>query len=759
MRENINGASSRVTVINGLRGVAVMLVLGYHFDVPLFERGYWGVDLFFWISGFLITGGFLREYAFNRELNRKFGWIDIRYYFIKRVRRILPLSLLVLGAVVSIIYIFDENNALSQTLRRVPRILSFTFNMQLQSDSQDYFLKSFQDFGLLHYWSLSVEEQIYILSPLFFLLAVSFHGLRFFGYKSKWYQRVLGLNLILSCISFYFMIRQNQNNSISNYYSTFSRFWEFGLGSIFAVLAHIGLYKKISSQVKIYLIQISSLTIIFSFILLENQGFGPLVLIPLAATSIFVLLTSTGINRDFLSRLLNSRVLQFFGDIAFPLYLVHWPAMILLRNFPNQSSLTNILIYLTGITLLSYVLHKYIEMPILKIDISRFRLNSALASEKHHPRFARRSRIITIIAIFSLVTPFAILSYPKESKQSFASVYSFLQERRYVTFSEQNQPVEKKSDLNTNPITPNAPVSPKLETTPAPAEIPRGFNSPLDSKSSQTPIAKKSDEQRIDSQWLAALEVAAKTSKSKRSYAAAQSVLMEELRKGWFSGCLDSKSAESACVVGSGEKEILLLGDSFSFALKEALVKSMPSGWKIRILTKGSCLPWNVNQYNKDGTIKTDCSDHATWVQAYITRTRPTLIVASGADQWLSQSSYDQWLTGFRSAVKFYSANSEKVVIISSAPGSGNLKDCVGADLSMRKCFGTPNEISKFVKIQKQESESLKYRFVNLIDYLCLNSTCPAVIDDTPVYADGNHMSADFSKKFGAVFKNLRLFG
>ena len=89
MTENFNAESSRVTVINGLRGVAVILVLGYHFDIPLFERGYWGVDLFFWISGFLITGGFLREYAFNRELNQKFGWIDIRYYFIKRVRRIL----------------------------------------------------------------------------------------------------------------------------------------------------------------------------------------------------------------------------------------------------------------------------------------------------------------------------------------------------------------------------------------------------------------------------------------------------------------------------------------------------------------------------------------------------------------------------------------------------------------------------------------------------------------------------------------------
>ena len=758
MKENINGASSRVTVINGLRGVAVILVLGYHFDVPLFERGYWGVDLFFWISGFLITGGFLREYALNRESNQKFGWIDLRYYFIKRVRRILPLSLLVLGAVVSIIYIFGDANALAQTLKRLPRILSFTFNMQLQSDSQDYFLKSFQDYGLLHYWSLSVEEQIYILSPLLFLFAVSFHGLRFFGYKSKWYQRVLGLNLILSCTSFYFMLRQNQNNSISNYYSTFSRFWEFGLGAVFAVLAHISLSKKISSQVKIYLIQVSSLTIISSFILLENQGFGPLVLIPLTATSIFVLLTITGGSRDFLSRALNSRVFQFFGDIAFPLYLVHWPAMILLRSFPNQSSLLNILIYLTGITLLSYLLHKYIEMPILKIDVSRFRLNSVLASAKHHPRFARRSRLITIIAIFSLITPIVILSYPKESKQTFASIYSFLQERRYGTPSEQNLPTEKESNLNTNPVTPKASVSTNPEAKTAPEEIQSGNNPPSGSKPSPTPIVRK-DEQTIDTQWLSALEVAAKTSQAKGSYVATQSILMEELRKSWFSGCLDSKSVESACVVGSGEKELVLLGDSFSFALREALAKSLPSGWKIRILTKGSCLPWNVTQYNKNGTIRTDCADHATWVQAYISRNRPAMIVASGADQWFENSSYDQWLTGFRSAVKFYSANSDKLVIISSAPGSGNLKDCVGTDLSMRKCFGTPNEISQFVKVQKQESESLKYRFVNLIDYLCINSSCPAVISDTPVYADGNHMSADFSKKFGAVIKNLRLFG
>ncbi len=758
MTERMKGTPSRLSVINGLRGVAVILVLGFHFDVPLFERGYWGVDLFFWISGFLITGGFMREYSLNRDLNQKFGWIDIRYYFIRRARRILPLSILVLGTLMLVIYIFGNENALSQTLKRFPRILSFTFNMQLQSDSQDYFLKSFKDYGLLHYWTLSVEEQIYILSPLLFLFAVSFHGLRLFGYKTKWYQRVLGLNLFLSIASFYFMLVQNDRNSVVNYYSTFSRFWEFGLGAIASIIFHLGVHRRLNSQVRIYLIQVSSLTLIFSFILLENRGFGPLVLIPLVSTSIFVLLSIPTGEKNFLSKVLNSKALQFFGDIAFPLYLIHWPAMMLLRSFPNQSSLLNIFLYLTGITVLSYLIHKFIEIPTLKIDISRFQLGALGALTKYHPRTARRYKKLTFVTLTALITSIAILSYPKAIENSFKNVYSFLNDTRYGTVSEKNQPADKKSNFEANPITPKASLSAKPEVATAPEEVQSGSNSPPESKPSPTTTVKKA-EQVIDSQWKAELEVAVKTSRAKGSYVASQSDLMEELRKSWLSGCLDSKSVESACVLGSGEKEIVLLGDSFSFALKDALAKSLPPGWKIRILTKGSCLPWNITQYNKDGTIRTDCSNHGAWVQEYIARTSPKMIVASGADQWLVNSSYDQWVTGFRSAVKFYTANSEKVVIVSSAPGSGNLKDCVGTDLSMQKCFGTPDQISRFVEIQKRESQSLKYSFINLIDFLCIKSACPALINDTPVYADGNHLSLDFSKKFSTIIRSLRIYG
>jgi|GEM_PF-3086624 len=757
MTQENNQKSTWLPTINGLRGVAVLLVFGFHFEVPLFESGYWGVDLFFWISGFLITSGFLREYTLNRELNRKFGWIDIRYYFIRRARRILPLSFLVLVVVASVVYFFGDSNALSQTLRRFPRILSFTFNMQLQGDSQDYFLKSFQDFGLLHYWSLSVEEQIYILSPFLFLFAVSFHGFKLFGYRSTWHQRVLGLNIILCVASFYFMLKKNEDDSIVNYYSTFSRFWQFGLGAIIATLVHMGFHKRFSNQIRLYLSQVSSWSMIFSFILLENQGFGPLVLIPLTCTSIFVLFCVTEQRRSFLVKVLNSRMFQFFGDIAFPLYLVHWPAMILLRSFPNRSSLLNILIYLTAITAVSYLLHRYVEKPTMKMDISRFRSAPADSLAINHPRGARRRRKITIITLLSLIASIAILSYPKESKQNFSEFYSLLNATRYGKVSGVNGTAETVPDFSAAPETPRAKPTINPGATIAPEVTSEGSDSPVDRKPSPTPLVTKTEEQ-IDEKWQASLSLSTQTLQVKANYASNQRRLMEDLRKSWFSGCLDSKSAESACVEGSGEKEIVLLGDSFSFALKDAIVKSMPSGWRVRILTKGSCLPWNVTQYKTEGTKQIDCVDHKTWTQEYIAASRPEMIIASGADQWFSNSSFDQWVTGFRSAVKFYLANSKKVVIVSSAPGSGNLQNCVSADLSLRKCFGFPGSISKFVEIQKRDSQSLKFEFINLIDYLCISS-CPAVIYDTPVYADGSHLSVDFSKKFSEAIKNLRLFG
>ena len=750
------GAPTRFSLINGLRGIAVLMVLGFHFNVPFFVRGYWGVDLFFWISGFLITGGFIAEYSANRDLNRKVGWLDLRYYFIRRARRILPLSLLVLMFVLLAVRIFADSSALTQTLKRVPRILTFTLNLQLQGDAQDYFLNTNQDYGLLHYWSLSVEEQLYVLSPFLFLFAVSFHGLSFLKFRIDWYNRVLFLNLILAGLSFWLMLHQNIVNSSANYYSVFSRFWEFGLGSVTAVLWHQGKTNWINPQARVYFSQVSPLIILASLLFLRNEGFSPLVAIPLICVSIYVLFNLKSNSNRLFTRFLNLKVLQFFGDIAFPLYLIHWPAMIFLRSNPNYSSLFNILLYLVCIIVVAHLLHVFVERPLLAIDISRFKRFEIGTKKSVNTKTIKRSKRKTLIIISAITIPLAGMSYPDEATTQLQRLTSLLSTDRYGTLANDASP---EMPMATTPETLESDFSTPVaeqRVVPKTNQVPRPPEDSIDQTSPPPPSP--SPKAKTIFQWTKALEEASRTYEISGSLIARQKRVLEELKKSWFTGCLNSRTAETACVLGSGEKEAVLLGDSFAFALKDGLGEVVPPGWRVKILTRGSCLPWDVTQYNKNGSLKTDCADHSVWVKDYITSSRPELIIATGADQWLENSSLSAWQSGYRSAIEFYSTHSERVLIVSSAPGSGNLSKCVTEDLSLRGCFGTPNAITNFVALQKKLSISENYEYLNLIDYLCVKGFCPAVLSNVPVYADGSHFSSEFSSLLSQIFVNLNSF-
>lgn len=742
-------------LVNGLRGLAVLLVLGFHFNVPFLEQGFWGVDLFFWISGFLITGGFLREYSKNREDNQKYGWIDVRYYFLRRVKRILPLSILV-AFLVAIFSILSGNvEAISQNLRRIPRILTFSLNMQIQNDNQNYFLGSNQDYGLLHYWSLSVEEQIYILSPILFLLATSLHGKRVFAWKSSWISRVLILNIFLSLTSMTFMIFQNRADSISNYYSTFSRFWEFGFGSICSILNFQGISKKIDNQLSIYLSHMSSFALIAAIVTLKNNIFGPVVLVPLFSTSIFVLLNYSKRRKTFLARILETRMLQFLGFIAFPLYLVHWPAMVLLHHTRYHSSLINVLLYLLILVAVSYILHRYIELPAIRINLERFKRNSDSEQVNFLSGRSKSQRRIVVIGLFVTLSPILWLSYPAEVESRFYSLKSFFLQNRYGTLTENDSKVGQVKTLASSPSGTSLPQDHRETNmvSPNPDSI-----SVKNLRTSASPMPNKAKIQNGISTWKLDIMRASQVMIVPKGYKTDQAQVMRELRRSWNSGCLDSKSFESACKYGDGPKAAVLLGDSFSFALLDGLKDSLPKDWNLTVLTKGSCLPWDITQFNSSGELNKECNDHNAWVNALISAEKPDLIMATGADQWLQKSTFEQWSKGFSNSLKFFNDNSGKVIIFSSAPGSGNLSTCIKDGISLHACFGTPNQISKFVDFQTNETRKNNSVYVNLVDYLCFKGSCPPIVQDVPVYADGNHLSRNFSSKFSVIIKNLHLF-
>jgi peptidoglycan/LPS O-acetylase OafA/YrhL len=753
----INVNSNHNRLINGLRGLAVLLVLSYHFNLPLFGNGYWGVDLFFWISGFLITRGFLREYSANREINGIFGWLDLRYFYLRRARRILPLASIVLLMISTANYFFGSTQALNQTLRRIPAILTFSLNLQLQNESQNYFLSSSQDYGLLHYWSLSLEEQIYVLAPLMFIIAVSFNGLRILRLRTRWYHRVALMYSILTILSFLFMVQQNHSHQVSNYYSTFSRYWEFGLGSILAVLIHLKVEKKFNYQLGIYLSQLSSTIFIGTFFIPHNYDLGPLVGIPLIAISIFVLFNFNQKRRLFFTKIIEFQILQLFGKIAFPLYLIHWPLLILLRDLRSHYSLLDALFYLCFVILASLLLHNYLEAPILKVNLESFRRDfTNLSSRKLNQRLMN-TRLVGLLLSTVMATLIILIGHHSQAIKTTGKVEKYFSTSRYGTASPSDGIDIPKTGQPDGALGLLSKGSSSEDTTKKTALT---DDKEVVAKKNVLPPEKLLAKEVFspDKNWTNQLYQAVNSRSIPSNYKFNQTKVWNELHKSWNSGCLDSQSSESACVYGNGNKEAILVGDSFAFALLDGLKSALGSNWKLRVLTRGGCLPWDLTQYSPSGVENVACSEHSNWVNTYISTSHPDLVIASGADQWIQNTNIQTWKAGYLSSVDFFKKNANRLLIVSSAPGSGDLNKCVEKGDSLRACFGYANTVLKFASIQNHYSTINNYDYINLLDYLCVQGSCPAIIQGTPVYADGSHLSKVFVQKIAPLFNSLHLF-
>lgn len=737
-------------LINGLRGLAIALVIGFHFQLPLLQNGFWGVDFFFWISGFLITQRFLIEYENSRDSKSKIGQIDIRYYFLRRIRRIVPLSLLIIVVVATSVWIFARDLWQSQIVVNLPSIFTATFNFYLGNSSQDYFLAISQENVFLHYWTLSLEEQVYFLSPFIFVFATSFHGRVILGVKTTWTMRVLFVYSILTIASFAYFVLSLQSNISSTYYSTLTRYWEFGLGSVCAVLHQNGILSRIPRDIRRNLIRFMSLVIFMMLVFSKSSSFDLTVLPPILAISMIVLLADGSAKDTIIGKIVSSSSFQFLGRIAFPLYLVHWPAFVLLKNSSINSNLLLIFVYLLTVILVSYALHLFIEVPTLKFDLERFRRSSqdrSIMIDRQIVRNGRRSAASIMICSALLLGYF---QSPALFKKRIDGAVMYLMNNRYDINS-------SKLDINPN-LLPEEAFTPLdvPETDSATSSRPLQPEELTETNSVRTRVPITKSTELIE--WMIALRSAAKARFLPKGYSYNQNAVMEAVRKTWGDGCLNSLSASSACTFGSGNKELVLVGDSFAFALVEAISKSLPNDWRMIVLTKGSCLPWDVKQYGKNGILNSECSNHNDLVQRYIQEMKPDLIIASGADQWLEKSTLSDWKTGFSSSAGFYSEHSNRLLVVSSTPGAGNLSTCLEPANSIRACFGNASSIVKYVEYQQNYGKTLGFEYLNLTQYLCVENWCPPVIQGVPVYGDTNHFSKVFSSKLSRIFNDIKIF-
>lgn len=322
--------------IDGLRGLAIILVVFYHAYPNFFPTGYLGVDIFFVISGFLIT-----KIILNDITNKNFS---ISNFYARRIRRIFPALLIVISSILLIGWWVLLENEYKELGKHASSGVGFIANFLLISEV-GYFDNEAISKPLLHLWSLAIEEQFYIIWPIFILLFV----------RKKW---LIPLVFILLTLSFLLYTFLSYSNPSLSFYLPLSRFWELLVGCILAVYflkkgTHIGL---ISSSPN--LVATLGISLIFIALFFLNIDYHENLARSLTIIGTALLLITNQENQ--ISKLtLSNSIIVYIGLISYPLYLWHWP-LISLSNIIQQDQLkpkTLILIIALSFFLASITYH------------------------------------------------------------------------------------------------------------------------------------------------------------------------------------------------------------------------------------------------------------------------------------------------------------------------------------------------------------------------------------------------------------------
>ncbi|MCK6065546.1 MULTISPECIES: acyltransferase family protein [Microbacterium] len=310
--------------VQGLRAIAVLLVVLYHFWPGRLPGGYVGVDVFFVISGFLITGHLMRELTAT-------GTVRLAQFWARRARRLLPASLLVLlfCALVAMSPYLTPTSALPNEVQEIVASTFYVENWFLALTSADYLGHGGEPTTVQHYWSLSLEEQFYVMWPLLMLLA-AWIGVKWFRGSTR--RAVLVVLGLVSAASFVFCVVFTLTDPAPAYFVTFGRMWQFGVGAMIALVPLLRVQHPVVSFV---LGWGGILTLVFVAFRFDGQTPFPGYAAALPTLGAAAVIAASNTARWWYpTRILSLRPAQFVGDISYSLYLWHWPLIVIAPSVP-----------------------------------------------------------------------------------------------------------------------------------------------------------------------------------------------------------------------------------------------------------------------------------------------------------------------------------------------------------------------------------------------------------------------------------------
>jgi peptidoglycan/LPS O-acetylase OafA/YrhL len=330
---------TKIGEIQGLRALAALLVLIFH--ARFVPGGFIGVDIFYVISGFLITGLLLKELNLNNR-------ISLRAFYLRRTKRLLPASFVVLFATAAFAWLLLPPIARGSIGRDLIATSLYVSNYLFAWWQNDYQNLNATPSPFIHYWSLAVEEQFYIFWPILIVLVAKFRN------RLKFQITFLAITLG----SFLLGLALTTIAPIWAFYSLPTRAWELSIGALFAVSPRLQIKSKALASAGLLALIFG--TLVFN----ETTAFpGANALIPVLGTA--ALLSSIGAWPRFLQSMATNRISLWLGKISYPLYLWHWPVLVLpIALISRELSILERILALGLTVLLADLTNRYIEDPI-----------------------------------------------------------------------------------------------------------------------------------------------------------------------------------------------------------------------------------------------------------------------------------------------------------------------------------------------------------------------------------------------------------
>lgn len=372
--------------IEGLRAVAVILVVfGHLIGVP--TGGFVGVDVFFVISGFLITGLLVKEQMRN-------GRISYRDFYARRARRILPAAAVVLAVTCIAAQLVFFGSRAKQVFADAGWSLFSAANWHFAAIGTDYFQQGRPQSPLQHFWSLAVEEQYYLVWPLLIMILFAVFGRR--RRAGAGLAALVGCVLVIVVASFAWAAHQSVTNPAVAYFSTFTRAWELGVGALLAFLAPR--LSRMPVRMRMPLAWLGLAGIATSCILITPTSTfpAPWGALPVLATALVIAAGTGGAARG--QWLITNPASRYVGRVSYSIYLWHWPVVIILPTLMAKDSPQFIAVALTLIAVSSVLCYHLVETPVRRSSwLSPKAPRSAIS-----PRFSRSTKVAGLVGLVTV---------------------------------------------------------------------------------------------------------------------------------------------------------------------------------------------------------------------------------------------------------------------------------------------------------------------------------------------------------------------